>query len=81
MSIRMRPAPTAGVNGRNGGDGGAVGKGDAPAAVEGDIELARQAVELAVVQDVVMHRPAIRGDVEQLVRAEPMVYADIEEEM
>ena len=44
---------------------------DASAAVEGDVELARQAVELAVVQDEVMQRSCVRPRVDQLLRIDP----------
>ena len=40
------------------------------AAVEGDVELARQAVHLAVIEDVVMHRAAQRPRVDQLLRVD-----------
>ncbi len=37
------------------------------AAVEADVELARQAIQRAVVEDVVMPRPCVRSGVEQLL--------------
>src|SRR5262249_16703248 len=39
-----------------------------PTAVERDVELAGDAVELAMVHDVVMHRPRVRPRVEELLR-------------
>src|SRR5690606_21611481 len=40
---------------------------DRSTAVERDVELARQAVEVAVIQDVVVQRPRVGTDVDQLV--------------
>jgi hypothetical protein len=44
---------------------------DAAAAVEGDVELARQAVERAVVEDVEVPRAGERAGVEDLLRVDP----------
>jgi hypothetical protein len=41
---------------------------DPPAAVEGDVEFARRAVQLTVVQDVVIERASQRPDIDQLLR-------------
>jgi hypothetical protein len=42
----------------------------APAAIEGDIELARQAIKLAVVQNVVVERAGQRPRIDQLLRVD-----------
>jgi hypothetical protein len=44
---------------------------DGAAAVIGDVELARQAVQLAMMQDEMMQRAGVRAGVQQLVRIDP----------
>lgn len=42
-----------------------------PAAVEGDIEFARQAIQLAVVQNVMVHLATQQPCIDQLLRVDP----------
>src|SRR6266404_6238750 len=56
---------------RDGGEAYVVGvlqDPEAPAAVKGDVELARQPVELAVVQDVMVELASVGAGIDQLLR-------------
>ena len=62
------PAPSFDRDGLKADVVGILQRRDAAAAVECDIELARQPVERAIVEDVVVPCPGVRARVDQLVR-------------
>ena len=68
IDARATPAPAADRDRGKADIVGVLQHADPAAAVEGDVELARQAVQLAVIEDVVMQRARERPRVDQLLR-------------
>ncbi len=70
IDSRLDTLPFGDANGVESDVVGICANGDASAVVKGDVELAGQSVEVAVVQDVVMHRLGIGQDIEDFLGIE-----------
>ena len=68
IDARLEPRAPGDLAGDEADVVGVLEHGHAPAAVEGDVELARQAVHLAMIEDVVVHRAAERPRIVDFLR-------------